>query len=269
MHWEFLPNGEVRPETPDNSAGSLLCGYSVYTTFRWPLPHRWWIAHIERLSSNARALALDWPFREADLRNAITQIAQPERPILRLTAFASPDSYGELFQNAPLPVRLWLNARPMPQSPIVPLNLKTEIYKRPLPLIKQGSMVESIHLKREAQVEGIDDVLFTSKAGTIRETSTANIFGILDGKLHTPSPERDGCLPGITRLQVQALAETLGIPYSESQAIFTTELLQADGAFLTNAVQGIIPVAGINGKQLAWIPQASAILETLQARLWL
>lgn len=273
--------GQVQAIAIDDFPAGLLFGMHVYTTFRFPLKPLWQQAHWQRLTENAQAIGLDWPFQWSEIYPVLEQCYRPETPIFRLTVMADVRSYGDFESNpqASIPSRLLVSVRATPPVPPVPLRLQTACYMRPSPLIKWGAMAESILLKRAAHREGFDDVLFLSETGMLREASTSNVFVIrqrIDSdenqpvfQLETPNPQRDGCLPGITRLQVLEAARALGLTVYDQQPISIHLVKEADGVFLGNAAQGLRPVQSIEhgGKTYAFPWQSHALLMALQNHL--
>ncbi len=59
--------------------------------------------------------------------------------------------------------------------------------------------------KHKAEAEGFADALMLDWRGLVAEATGANIFFVIDGELHTPTP--DCFLDGITRRSVMALAQ--------------------------------------------------------------
>lgn len=101
---------------------------------------------------------------------------------------------------------------------------------------------------RQAKDKGFDETLILNNRGHLCEASRSNIFFIKGRKLFTPSL-KCSCLPGISRQAVFDIAAKNGIPVSEGK--FTaSDLLDADAAFLTNSLIGIMPLAKLEGKPI-------------------
>jgi branched-subunit amino acid aminotransferase/4-amino-4-deoxychorismate lyase len=86
------------------------------------------------------------------------------------------------------------------------------------------------------------EALLVSADGLVGETTRANVFAILGGTVVTPPVA--GILPGVTRSF--ALERTGAVERPLSLA----DLRAADGAFLTTAGRGIVPLADVGGRRL-------------------
>jgi len=113
----------------------------------------------------------------------------------------------------------------------------------PLVRFKTTSYLENIYVLTWARKEGFFDALFTNERGDITEGSISNVFFLNKGQIVTP-PTDAGLLPGVTRKQILNVACTIGIPLTES-TVTPEELNQFDGAFVTNSVIEILPVAAV------------------------
>jgi branched-chain amino acid aminotransferase len=112
---------------------------------------------------------------------------------------------------------------------------------------------------RDATGRGAGEALWFNVHNYLQSGSISNIFIVKDGTLITP-PTRDdlldpaiaekipyaksATLPGITRKVIFELAAAEKIPI-ERGATTINQLLDADEAFLTNSIIGIMPVARI------------------------
>ncbi len=101
---------------------------------------------------------------------------------------------------------------------------------------------------QKARSAGFDDALLLNSKGELVEGSRTNIFLVKDGVLLTP-PVAAGCLPGITRQAVLERARRLKIR-CVSQPLKAADLLEADEAFLTNALLGIMPLTSVNSNPI-------------------
>ncbi|MGH7093224.1 MAG: aminotransferase class IV, partial [Stellaceae bacterium] len=98
--------------------------------------------------------------------------------------------------------------------------------------------------KHEANAAGYDDALMLDWRGQLAEGTGANLFLVINGELHTPTP--DCFLNGITRQTVIGLAKSRGIKVVE-RAIMPEELAKAQEVFLTGSAAEITPVGEIDG----------------------
>ena len=99
--------------------------------------------------------------------------------------------------------------------------------------------------KHEAEAQGCDDALMLDWRGRLAEGTGANIFLVINGELHTPTP--DCFLNGLTRQTVIALARQRGIKVVE-RPIMPEELAKADEVFLTGSAAEVTPVGEIIGE---------------------
>jgi branched-chain amino acid aminotransferase len=97
---------------------------------------------------------------------------------------------------------------------------------------------------QKARAAGCDEALLLNRKGELIEGSRTNIFLVKDGVLLTP-PVTAGCLPGITRQAVLGLARRLKVR-CVSRRLKAAELFEADEAFLTSALLGIMPLTRVD-----------------------
>jgi branched-chain amino acid aminotransferase len=83
----------------------------------------------------------------------------------------------------------------------------------------------------------LDDCLLVNENGHIIESVNSNVFVIKNGTLYT-SPITDGCIDGVMRKQILAIAAQNKILAFE-QSITVHTLTDGDEVFLTNAISGI------------------------------
>ncbi len=128
------------------------------------------------------------------------------------------------------------------------IRMGEAVWKRPSPetaptAAKCTSMYTIGSLsKRRAEDEGYSDALMLDWRGQVAETTSANIFLVIDGALHTPTPE--GFLDGITRRTVMALARCHQMIVVE-RPIEATEIASASEVFLAGTAAEVTAVREI------------------------
>jgi para-aminobenzoate synthetase/4-amino-4-deoxychorismate lyase len=90
-----------------------------------------------------------------------------------------------------------------------------------------------------------DHGLSRDHGGEVLETDRASVFAVVDGDLLTP-PADGRLLPGVTRAAVLRLARGDGLTVRET-AFSEQRLRDASEVFVTNSVQGVVPVRFLAG----------------------
>ncbi len=103
--------------------------------------------------------------------------------------------------------------------------------------LKTGSALLYVMAGLARKSMKLDDCLLINENGHIIESISANIFVIKNGTLYT-SPLADGCIEGVMRKQILALASLNRILTFE-QSLTVNTLMNGDEVFLTNAIKGI------------------------------
>jgi branched-chain amino acid aminotransferase len=96
--------------------------------------------------------------------------------------------------------------------------------------------------KHKAEAAGYDDALMLDWRGQVAEATGANIFFVMDGTIHTPTP--DCFLDGITRRSVMSLAKNRQMTLIE-RAIRPDEMAGATEAFLAGTAAEVTPIREI------------------------
>ena len=98
-------------------------------------------------------------------------------------------------------------------------------------------------LSRHAALDaGFDDAIMFDWRGQIAECTGANVFLVINGEIHTPTP--DCFLDGITRRTAMELARRRGIKVIE-RAIWPDDLKKASEVFITGTAAEVTPVGEI------------------------
>jgi branched-chain amino acid aminotransferase len=96
--------------------------------------------------------------------------------------------------------------------------------------------------KHAAEAEGWDDALMLDWRGQVSEATGANVFLVINGEVHTPTP--DCFLDGITRRTVMGIARRHQMKVVE-RAIAEEELGAASEVFLAGTAAEVTPVRQI------------------------
>lgn len=101
-----------------------------------------------------------------------------------------------------------------------------------------------------ADENGYQNCLLLNEEKNVVEALNGNLFMITGNRLTTP-PLSEGCLNGIMRKQILAIAKKVdGLEVSE-EPISPFDLQKADELFITNMIQGIQPITKYRKKEFA------------------
>lgn len=121
--------------------------------------------------------------------------------------------------------------------------------------LKSFNYLENILEREEALKEGYNEVLFLNNYGYLSEGSISNVFWIKNKKIYTPSLEC-GILPGTLR---KWIINNMEVHIGKFKL---EELINSDGAFLTNSLMGIMMINSINKNTL----KKSDIIENVRLK---
>jgi len=223
--------------------------------------------HTERLINSGRILSFEIPWSAEQIDEASNAVLAANgltdryvRPIawrgseqlavsatgtsihLAIGAWPWPSYFGaERMQGIRVGEAEW--RRPPPET--APIKAKAS-----------GLYVIASLAKVKAEQEGYSDALMLDWRGKVAETTGANIFFVMDGALHTPTP--DCFLDGITRRTVIKLAARQHMQVIERQ-IDPSELTRATEVFLAGTAAEVTAVREIGPHRFT----PGAITETL------
>ena len=148
---------------------------------------------------------------------------------------------------------LVVQAWPVPPTPAshleIGLHLTPSSVRRdpenPLSSLKTTSRADYVYARVEARTAGADDALFLTIDGFLSEATSANLFVVRGAELATPSLAC-AILPGTTRDWILRWGAAAGLAVSEG-LLTTRDLYDADEAFLSSSVAGILPVTRFAG----------------------
>ncbi len=125
----------------------------------------------------------------------------------------------------------------------------------PLSRIKTTNCLDSVMARMEAGQRGADEAVLLNAAGLVAETSAANIFAVIAGRVITPRVT-DGALPGVMRGFVFERQSV------EERSLQPSDLTTAQEVFLTSSL-GIRPVVALEGTIFPVGPVCTGLLEEI------
>jgi len=230
-----------------------------------------WEWHMMRFTDGSEYLGITLPQSTGTLLGTIRELADRNgcpKSVVRITLSRGTGQRGYAVSGDETPTLL-ITQHPLPSPPSKPLSLVTTTARvavgDPLTEVKSANKLGSILAKREATAQQADDGLTLNSNGDATETSSANLFWVESGVLHTP-PISDGVLPGVTRRLVIDLASALGQAVREESAALE-RLRQAEAVFVTSAATGVIAVGQLDGSALGSHPLVAQLQAAHEAKL--
>ncbi len=236
---------------------AVCYGEGVFETMRTTAsggPPRLMGRHIERLLEGCRVLGIPAP-PPSDVEAMVIEALERARlPEARIKVAVLAAGLSVPFHAAPRSAAVLVQVTPLEPRHLGPLRLALAVspYPHPAPSaltrIKHLNYLLNVLAAREARRRGCDEALLLGPGGEVVEGSCTNVFWFQGDVLHAPSPEC-GALPGITRSVVLECASACGIKLREG--VWGLDAFHScDGAFVTNAVLGVVPVGRIEGRAL-------------------
>jgi branched-chain amino acid aminotransferase len=221
--------------------------------------------HAARMRESAAGLAIEVPHDlEFRLARAIDELLAAEGldgadgdASVRITVTRGP-FYGRGLlppDEHPMPtivVQAWPVMPPPPSHledgiHLVPSSVRRDP-ENPLNALKTTSRADYVYARLEARTAGADDALFLTIDGYLSEATSANLFVVRGGELATPSLA-SAILAGTTRSWILRWGAEVGLAVHEG-LLTTRDLHDADEAFLSSSVAGILPVTRFSGEPI-------------------
>ncbi|MCC9307587.1 aminotransferase class IV [Kitasatospora sp. RB6PN24] len=248
-----------RPVTADALAPLALTPYGHFTTLRTDDGRtvRGLGLHLARLAADCRALfgvELDTGLVRDRLRQALAAETAPV--IARVTVYDPAFDLGRPADARDPRILVSTRAAGEP-SALAPLRVCSAVHRRVDPAVKHVGLYDSLRLRRDAQLRGWDDVLFTDPDGLVGEGATWNLGLVRGGRLVWPRAE---VLMGVTMRLLTGLHADHG-----DEPVHRDELGGYDAAFACNTAIGVRPLTAVDGHRF---PPAHPVLDRLRAAYW-
>lgn len=130
------------------------------------------------------------------------------------------------------------------------VDLYTDFYvsRQLLSSIKTTNKIINITASIFANENGLDNCLILNDSKNVIEALQGNLF-MLKGNVLTTPPVSEGCLDGIMRKQILALARKIENLEVVEEVISPFDLQKADELFITNVIKGIQPITKYRKKE--------------------
>jgi branched-chain amino acid aminotransferase len=211
--------------------------------------------HTERLIASGRILGFEIPYSAEEIDEACRQTLAANGltdGYLRPLAWRGSEQLSVSAQNTK--IHLMVAAWVWPayfENRMAGIALDWAEWRRPDPATAPtaskatGNYMTGTLSKHKAEAAGFADAMMLDWRGNLAEATGANVFLVMQGALHTPTPL--GFLDGITRRTVMALARKRQIPVVE-RTIRPEELEKTDEVFLAGSAAEVTPVRQIGSQ---------------------
>ena len=213
-----------------------------------------WQRHYRRMQDTGERLGIPIPAADTILMDIQQEIGSNNKGVIKVTITRGEGTRGYNPPQDPVATRI-VHFSPWPDYPegIYLEGVRTRICKTRLGMnqllagIKHLNRLEQVMARREWSDPEISEGLMLDRQGHIIEGTMSNIFMLKDGILHTPDITQCG-VEGVMRGLVLDTAAEQGIEVNVGQMTLS-DILQADGAFLTNSLIGIWPVSSLEERE--------------------
>lgn len=253
--------------------GGAFEGIRFYNTDKGPAIFKL-AEHVERLYYSGDALAMDIPFTQEEICQAIIDTVRANKlkeGYIRPLVFFGYGAMGVNPVNAP--VELIIACWPWgAYLPVEMVDIKTTKYIRvhPKSTIADaklcGHYLNGILSLIEIRGTHYHEALFLDADGYIAEGAGENFFIVKDGVIYTPSLGK--ILAGITRNTIIELARSHQYEVIE-KPITLEEAYQADEAFFTGTAVEVTPIKSIDDNEInaGKLGPVSALLKNTYHRI--
>jgi branched-chain amino acid aminotransferase len=214
---------------------SILWGFGIFETLRTYRNRAFFRIedHMSRLFDSAEQIGLAIPYGKEEILEMLKKIARRSaHEIQRIKIVAIPEC-------------IIITSTEYEESKEIYNGVEclSVICQRSLPQIKSISYLPSIVSHNKAEQEGCFDAILLDNSGEVYEGAFSNIFWFEDDILCT---RKDKVLPGIMRKVILEIS-----PFEmEYKTIRIQDLYEMREIFLTSSVKGIVPVVGIDRRQI-------------------
>ncbi|MFQ5414671.1 MAG: aminotransferase class IV [Phycisphaerae bacterium] len=114
--------------------------------------------------------------------------------------------------------------------------------------VKAVTLLPNVLARHDAVQRGYFDAIFVTEAGEVRESTSANVFIVHDGRIRIP-PRDNTILHGITQACIMQCAADVGLAVQETSCDVAS-LRAADEVFLSSTAVDVLPVTAVDGRPI-------------------
>jgi branched-subunit amino acid aminotransferase/4-amino-4-deoxychorismate lyase len=240
-------------------SSAMLYGRGVFTTVAiYDSNPFLWSKHWQRLTTHAARLDIDHTgCTEKGVGDAMKKLiafnqVRDGRARVIMLARSGRDTWRTKASSGKKTDLLIMTGDP-PKAPPNGLSLAVSPFRTntvsPLTGVKSLNYLSNVLAWEEAQSRDFDEAVVLNERGEIASATTANLFWVRDGTVHTPTLST-GAMAGVTRECVIDLASKHFIPLLEG-VYEIGDLTDADEIFLTSASLGVAPVTTFDFRRYA------------------
>jgi len=243
-------------------SSAMLYGRGVFTTLAiYDSNPFLWSKHWQRLTAHASKLDIDHTgCTEKNVGDALQKLiavnqVKDGRARVIMLARSGRDLWKSRMPGGKKTDLLIMTGDP-PKAPPNGYSLAVSPYRintfSPLTGIKSLNYLNNVLAWEEAQSRDFDEAVVLNERGEIASATTANLFWVKNGTVHTPNLST-GALPGVTRECVIDIAGKHFLPLLEG-VYEMGDLTDADEIFLTSSGLGVAPVTTFDFRRYAIEP---------------
>ncbi len=255
----LVPRAEARVSVFDSG---FLLGDGIWESFRL---HRGCLVfldeHLDRLVQGARALDLELGRSRAELTAELYRTVEANgmrdgvhlRLIVTRGIRSTPYQSPAVVVSPPTIVIIPEHKRVPEETRRAGLKLYTVAGRRGRPDVRDPrimslSKIVCVQACIQAARAGADEALMLDPHGFVATCNSTNFFIVRRGEVWTSTTRY--CLAGITRKKVLELCAQSDIPHREKD-FSLVDVYDADEAFVTGSMSGVLPVASVDGRAFA------------------
>ena len=239
---------------------SFLYGDGVFETLKIANNKiLFWEDHYFRLMASLRIVRMDIPmsftmeYIEEQILVLVRAMNIHESARVRFTAYRNSEGFY-LPNNNSISFVIQASKLDNLKYNYDPIQFEVDLYKdfivpkQLLSTLKTTNKITNVTASIFAKENQLDSTLLLNENKNVIEAANGNLFMLTENKLITP-PISEGCLNGVMRKQIIAIAKQIDSVTVLESPISPFDLQKADELFITNCIIGIQPITKYRKKE--------------------